>query len=681
MNSIGKFKYVIALCLIFIHCGAYPSCQLKPDSIDSSGKNQVDTSNISTLLALSWEHRNSSPEKSLEYGLEAIKLATSKNDYENLAKAHSFVGVAYRVMGNYSKSIDHYYIGLEIANQHELVEQKGFAYLNLANLHIYQEYYTSAIENIKKAEEIALSIDNNNMLAYVYLYYGRAFLLRNDLGDALTYFKKALIIRQELQKIPEQAVCYKYIGDIFFEMKEFSTAIENYNKSLETVDKNSDKDLHASILVKKSIIFLQNNDLHNASQLAKQSLSIAKEIGASLIIRDASFVLGTISLKTKEFESASNHLLCVIHHNDTLFGQQLSEKIFFLEYQLERQQRENKIDLLNRDNKIKELEINRVRTFNITLLVVLLFIAMLFFAALIALKERRKRNKRLEEQNHEIIAQQEKIELKNKHLQDAYSVIEGYIGKITDSIRYAKKIQEAILPSLSSVKPFFSDNFCFYLPKDFVSGDFYWMTVKEETLFVAVADCTGHGVPGAFMSIIGMDLLSQAVNQQNINQPSAILDFLNIELRNKLRKEGVEEELILKDSMDIAIFTIKAGENLINYCGALIPLTIIRGNSILEFKPDFTSIGISAKLFNRPFKEQTIKIEPGDWIYLYTDGFMDQFGGPSGKKLMRKKFFSSLLQNKNSSGVYQKGELKRILFDWKGNIEQIDDVLVLGLKV
>jgi serine phosphatase RsbU (regulator of sigma subunit) len=679
MKSIGVFKRFVIIVLVAT-C-AISLANPKGNNLHLSTRSQNDSIRIASLLSQSWALRNSAPEESLNFGIMAINLATKNSDYENLAKAHSFVGVAYRIMGNYSKSIDHYYTGLEIANQFNIIDQQGFAYLNLANLHIYQEYYTSANENIRKAEEIAQKIDNKNMLAYAYLYYGRAQLLRNELKSALKYFEDALSIRKELNKIPEQAVCYKYIGDIYFEMKQFSTAIENYNKLLETVDQNTDKDLHASILVKKAMIYLQENDLNQATILAQQGLSIGKQIGASLVIRDASSVLGAISLKTCNFKDASNHLQYVIQYNDTLFGQQLSEKIFFLEYHLERQQRENKIDLLNKDNTIKELELNRAKTYNLALIIILFFIAGLFVFALISLKERRKRTKLLEQQNNEIIQQQASIKQKNKYLEDAYAVIEGYNAKITDSIRYAKKIQEAILPGLSIIKPYFSDNFCFYLPKDFVSGDFYWITIKNQTLFVAVADCTGHGVPGAFMSIIGMDLLSQAVNQQNIIEPAEILDFINIELRNKLRKEDDEEELILKDSMDIAIFTLPLGSNTITYSGALIPLTIIRESSILEFKPDFTSIGISSKLFNKPFKQERIEILPGDWIYLYSDGFMDQFGGPSGKKLMRKRFFSSLLQVNNTPGINQKSELKRTFSNWKGNIEQIDDVLVLGLKV
>ncbi|HCX99356.1 MAG TPA: serine/threonine protein phosphatase, partial [Bacteroidales bacterium] len=193
-------------------------------------------------------------------------------------------------------------------------------------------------------------------------------------------------------------------------------------------------------------------------------------------------------------------------------------------------------------------------------------------------------------------------------------------------------------------------------------------------------DCTGHGVPGAFMSIICTDLLNLAVNQQNIKEPADILEFLNIELRNKLRKDD-DDELVLKDSMDIGIIKYSKGSNLIDYSGALIPLTIVRDNKILEFKPNFSSIGMSTRLNSKPFKQEKIEFCPGDWVYMYTDGYMDQFGGERNKKFMRNRFLSTLLEVSIGTGSGQKAELDKIFKSWQGNNEQIDDVLVLGFKV
>jgi serine phosphatase RsbU (regulator of sigma subunit) len=673
-------RIALAIILFLIPVSSLNSERSKLDSLHNRLERQKDSARISTLLDLSWGYRNFRPDSALKFGLEAIELSKQFNDFENLAKAHSFVGVAFRIMGDYLNSIDYYYNGLDIAKEHNIEEQEGYAFLNIANLFIYQDYHRYAIENIKRSEDIALRINNSNMLSYVYLYYGRAYMAIPDLEKAMDYFHKALVIRKELNLYSEQAVCYKYIGDVYHNLDNLSTALENYELSLGTVDKNADKDLFAEVLMKQSMVYLQQNKIEEALKLAERSMEIAKDVGANLTIRNSSQVLAKIALMQNKHKNASAYFQNIIELNEKLFGQQLTERIFFLEYQIEKQQKENKIEMLNKDNLIKELELNRAKSFNFTLLLIVVLLSGMFLFALFTLKERRKQTRLLEQQNQEITNQRLSIEQKTNNLQNAYSVIEGYVGKITDSIQYAKKIQEAILPNIKSSTPFFSDSFTFYLPKDFVSGDFYWLNIKNNVMHLAVADCTGHGVPGAFMSIIGMDLLSQAVNQQNITDPAQILDFLNVELRKKLHKE-IEEELILKDSMDVAVVRIEAETSKLVFSGALIPLTIVRDGKIIEHKPQFTSIGISSKVFNRPFNQEHIELKPGDWIYLYSDGFMDQFGGKNKKKYMRSAFFKTLLCISTKGGNEQAIELRKSFFNWKGNNEQIDDVLVLGLKV
>lgn len=279
--------------------------------------------------------------------------------------------------------------------------------------------------------------------------------------------------------------------------------------------------------------------------------------------------------------------------------------------------------------------------------------------------------------NDEINIQRDNIAQKNKHLEEAYGVIESHIGKITDNIRYAERIQKAILSPLESALPFFSDIFCYYKPKDFVSGDFYWINAKGDTMYLAVADCTGHGVPGAFMSIIGMDLLNQAINQQGIKEPSQILDFLNIEVRKKLRKDN--EEAVLKDSMDIAICLFDKATNTLHFAGALIPLIIVRNKAIVEVKASPVSIGISNAVYKNSFEQKTINVQEGDWLYLFSDGFSDQFGGEKGTKFLRKRLYNTLIDLNTQGGEQQRVSLDRIFNQWKGSTEQIDDVLVMGL--
>ncbi len=649
------------------------------DSLKKLLEYQSDTAKIRTLAALSWELRNSEPLSAIEYGTLAIEKAEKYMDFEALAMVHGYVGVAYRITGNYSKSTDYFYKGLEISQKHNLAEQQGYAFINIANLLIYQEYYNSAFENLKKADEIARKIKNFRMLSYVYLNYGRGRLLTKEFDQALTDLTNALLIRKDIGFTQGLPVCYKYIGDIYFELQNFNDALINYDEALRIVKKDLDKDLYANILVRKAEIYCKKGNINLAQKFATEALRLAQSIGARLTIRDALKVSAQTAKIENNFKTASQSFEKIINYNDTLFNQQLSEKLFFLEYQYEKQKKETEIELLNNEKIIKELQLNRQFSINITLIAFILLFIILFVIILISLKHRKDKNQQLEAQNEEIIKQQQNIEIKNKHLEDAYRVIERYISKITDNIKYAERIQKAIMPSLSMPQGFFTESFCFYKPKDFVSGDFYWFVSKNDSLFFAVADCTGHGVPGAFMSIIGLDMLNQAVNQSNLSEPSAILEFINSDLPKRMNSS--ENVMVLKDAMDIAVCRYDRETMVLHYSSALIPVLICRNELIHEHKPSPVSIGISKKIYSKKFAQNSIQLQKNDWIYISTDGYIDQFGGSTGQKYYRKRLYSSLAENSQLNSRYQQMELERTFLQWQGKNEQVDDVLVLGLKL
>lgn len=664
-------RYIIFIALLIPILG-YPTPDKKIDSLYNILSKVNDSAQVEVLTKLTWELRNSEPNKSIELGLEAIEKAQRFKDYKNLVNLHGYVGVAYRIIGNYSKSTDYYYKGLELSKKYKLPEQEGFAYINIANLLIYQEYYNNAIENLNNALVIASRINNKLMLSYVYLNRGRANLLFKQYDSALVDLNQALKIRQEINLKQGIAVCYKYIGDLYKEKGDYFLAIENYNTSQQIVNLETDKDLYANILARKAELFLKTGETDEALKYAQNANEIAKEIGAKLTIRDALKVITQIAKGRENFRTATGNLESIIRYNDTLFNQRLSEKLFFLQYQYEKQKKESEIE-------IRELRLNRARSLAFALITIIILLVGLVVFVLVSLKQRKKINAQLMLQNAEISDQRKNIEFKNKNLEEAYGIIETYIGKITDNIRYAERIQEALLPSLETAKPYFSDVFCFYKPKDFVSGDFYWFLQKDNKVYFAVADCTGHGVPGAFMSIIGLDMLNQAVGQQNITEPDRILNFINVELPLKLNI-GVEE-MVLKDSMDIAVCCFDKDSMTLSYSGALIPLFICRNGLIIEEKPSPILIGLSEKVHDKNFALKKIKLQENDWIFVYTDGFVDQFGGEMNKKFLKKQFLRLLSDNSHTDGANYAEQLNNTFLTWKGAGEQIDDVLVLGVKV
>ena len=272
---------------------------------------------------------------------------------------------------------------------------------------------------------------------------------------------------------------------------------------------------------------------------------------------------------------------------------------------------------------------------------------------------------KVKERTTEVVKQKEIIEESNKH--------------ITDSIKYAKRIQEAFLPSEKSISEHLKNAFILYKPKDIVSGDFYWIERKENKILFAVVDCTGHGVPGAFMSIIGFNGLNQIVNEYNYTRPADILTHLNKSISNTL-KQHVDESKI-RDGMDVAICSIDLENNKLEFAGAFSPLFILRNNEVLKFKGDKHPIGNFVGVEEYEFTNNEIDLLPEDKIYIFSDGFVDQFGGPNGKKLKYNYFRQLLLDNHKRPMPEQKEKINEFFEAWRTGFEQIDDVCIIGVAI
>jgi sigma-B regulation protein RsbU (phosphoserine phosphatase) len=271
--------------------------------------------------------------------------------------------------------------------------------------------------------------------------------------------------------------------------------------------------------------------------------------------------------------------------------------------------------------------------------------------------------KKVIERTSEVVQQKEVIEIKNK--------------EITDNLTYAKRIQSAILPDIKLIYKALEQSFILYLPKDIVSGDFYGFAQKNNKVLIAAADCTGHGVAGAFMSMIGSALLNQIINEKNITTPSFILDELNDGIIHSLKQKESDSN----DGMDISICSFDLEKKTMEFAGANRPLWLIRNNQLLVFKPNKFPIGGLQILHDEKFKQDEIKLQMNDSIYIFSDGYSDQFGGEKGKKLMSGKFKELLLSIQNLSMHDQEKYLYHHFQKWKMNNEQVDDVLVIGIRI
>jgi len=326
--------------------------------------------------------------------------------------------------------------------------------------------------------------------------------------------------------------------------------------------------------------------------------------------------------------------------------------------------KKNEIEKLNREIEEKVTFIDSQSTMLAVCMIIAAIALISVIALIVTIRDKKQMNKNLAEKNELIKNQVANLKQKNK--------------EITDSIHYAKKIQDAILPKPSEIQAALPNSFIYYRPKDIVSGDFYWLSERNNKIYFVTADCTGHGVPGALMSMLGISYLNEIVNEKNFHKTSEIIDELKKSIINSLHKN--DEKSGMKDGMDMALFSLDKINLKLNYSAANNGLYIIRKNKLIKLDADKQPVSASPKshiLFN----EYAFDLEPDDFIITYSDGFADQFGGPKGKKFKYKQLQELLIQIQNKPINTIPTLLNNVFEKWKGSLEQVDDVLIVGVKV
>jgi len=296
---------------------------------------------------------------------------------------------------------------------------------------------------------------------------------------------------------------------------------------------------------------------------------------------------------------------------------------------------------------------------------------LVIFFAYVKFKERKLRKanllleQKVKERTEEVVKQKEEIEKKNE--------------VITDSIEYAKNIQQAILPTDDYINKLLKNHFILYLPKDIVSGDFYWVDEDDNRALIAVSDCTGHGVPGAFVSLMGHNLLNETLNEKPNLKPSEILEILNQKILAALNQG--KDEHSAKYGMDMALITIDKKRKTLEYSGAHNPLIVCRNGELIEIKGNKFSIGSVSKEDKLGFTNQVFDLKEGDMLYMFSDGYTDQKGGPENKKFFARPFRDLLLSVSKLDIASQRKQLDETIIKWRGSRDQTDDILVVGIKI
>jgi len=377
-----------------------------------------------------------------------------------------------------------------------------------------------------------------------------------------------------------------------------------------------------------------------------------------------------------------------------------------------KEQREQEILLLEREKELDQMELARQKSAKKVLIgfsIMGLLITLLIIGGLISSRRKNmllarqkqeieEKNKDLESKNEEISAQRDEIEAQRDLVFRQKDEIEQYNSEVMKSIEYARKIQASTLPDLTSLNTSISEFFVFFRPRDIVSGDFFWTANVENSTVLTVSDCTGHGVPGAFMSMLGMSLLKEIVQKEFISHPGVILRRLRKGIISALGQKGISGEQ--RDGMDMALVSINHETNIIQYSGAYNPLYLARrkenagpaggsaelfdekfGNGYLLYEIRADKMPIGHYVHMDKFETHDVEIMEGDVFYLFTDGYADQFGGPMGKKFKYKSFKRLLLKNAHLPMEEQRQILNDTLDEWMGNIAQVDDICVMGLRM
>lgn len=598
--------------------------------------------------------------------------------YSNLATFHNR-------LGDYAKSIEYSSKLLKIHEDSEDIDGIVHTYNNLSSIYYAQKDYIKAEEYILKALEYKDELFKTESLA-TYYFNLSTIQSKLDKGDlALENALLSLSISKEIEHSKGIGDCYRLMATHYMGTNDLAKALA-YADSSHTVYTNIDFiEGLCSVTKNKAKIYLSLKDYKNAKSFGELSLKYGNQLGYPIEIKNTAKVLYKIYEETEDYENAFKMLDLYHVMKDSMERADKVKETYKLQIDLEYDQKtfidslknasEKEVAELKLSEKNAQFEKERTRTIALIVGLILLLGSVVFI--IIAYNKKK-------ELARTIAIQKEVVEQKNK--------------EITDSINYASKIQHAILTSKEYLDTVLNDYFVFYKPKDIVSGDFYWAHQTDNNkLIVAVVDCTGHGVPGAFMSMIGNSLLNKIIIENKNEQPADILNKLRNGVIKALSQSGKDHEQ--RDGMDISLFVWDKTTNQINYAGANNPLWIVTKNeksehisdskktthrdnglTLLELKPNKFPIGRYTGE-TKPFDALTYQLEKGDCVYMATDGYSDQFGGDKNKKYKYKTLKVLTTTLSQLPLKEQREKLSSEFEDWKGDNEQLDDVCNFGFRV
>lgn len=626
-----------------------------------------DTNKVMNLDYVAWDTSYENLAAGLRYSEQALRLAEKLNYDRGIIHSCNTLGTIYSDMGDLNKSLNYHLRGLALADKLGSTRGMGTAELNISIVYSSMNEYAKALNYLRLAREHYKKTNHQSGLAVVYTDLGGCYLhFEDSIGQALESFRASFDIALGLKQqntvansLAGMARCYDMMGDSV-------GCDQTMKRAIALMDSTGNKYEYSMMLANYAHLLSGRKHYRRAEKLLFEALAIYRSIGMREQEVDLWEGLADIYEHTGELQKAIDAWKRFSSLKDSTINENVLRKQRELEAVYQSEKQESEIRSLKQEKQITELDLakrtaEKDRLTGLVTMGGIAFVLLVLFALYILISLRQKKKA-------------------NSELGRAYSVIEEKNKNITDSINYARKIQEALLPQEESLRKNFSDAFVLYRPRDIVSGDFWWFTEKEGKFLLAAADCTGHGVPGGFMSVMSAAFLSEIVNEKNITDPAAVLGELRLKVIAALRqKQDIElQQGEVKDGMDIS-FCCFSGKQLSMAC-ANNPIWLVRGSEIQEYSADRFPVGIHHGEL-RSFTRQEVALQPGDMIYLFSDGFADQFGGPEGKKFKYRKLKELVLSISELPCQQQKQKAVRAFDQWRGGLEQVDDVLVIGLRV
>ncbi|WMN13053.1 SpoIIE family protein phosphatase [Marivirga salinae] len=615
-----------------------------------------DTTNIvygKAMIAYSF-YNLGALDKALKINLEAYEIAKASKNEKLIDYIITHLALIYDEIGNYDKALEYYRYNIRYAKENNLPQDQMIGLLNIADMFVRMEEFDSAEYYAEKAVEFE-DESEDYIRSIAYLNYGVALERNNNFDKALIYLLRGLEIQ--------------YTSD-----RDYAAISEAY--------------------LTISNIYVKKKQFNNALQFADSSINSAKKSESNYYLRKGYELRSSIHKTLGDNTQAYNDLKRFVETNDKIYSEETAEKFLELQELYESKQREAEINLLKQESKLTKESITQKNIVILGSLIILLLLALslpvyisrnrLKQKALTLLnsqnKEIEERNFQLGEMTEELKSQKEEIETHRDQLSEAYSILEKRNKDVTDSINYAQKIQNSLLPDLKTIKKSIPESFIFYKARDIVSGDFYWFHQKKidgkEIKFIASIDCTGHGVPGAFMSMIADALLSQVIIELDYNQPAEVLTEMDRRLRIMLK----QDESYGNDGMEIGLCAIH--DDKLVFSGAGHKLVYFENGDLNTIRDNRYSIGESFISHQKmEFKNHTISIDNSIMIYLFSDGIQDQFGGSKDKKLGIKRLRRNLEAIHKDAAHKQEKQIKEMVENWKGTAEQVDDMLLIGFRL